>query len=815
LRSISTALRRLAVVSLAFLVPGFGGAIRSDPAPVVRPWTARWISVPDASPADYGVYHFRRRFRVDPVPAAFVVHVSADNRYELYANGARVASGPARGDLFHWRYETVDLAPFLRAGENVLAAVVWNFGPEASEAQVTNQTGFLLQGDGPAEKEADSGAGWKCLRNEAYEILPLNREEIRHQYYAAGPGDKVTAARYPWGWETAELDDAAWKAPVVGPPGSSRDGFDAPSRWMLVRRSVPPMDEHPERLERVRRASGVAVPAAFPRTPARFTVAPRTSALLLLDQGYLTTAYPELVVSGGKDAAIGMRYAENLWVPGTGDKGHRDEIEGKEMRGLRDLFVADGGARRLFRPLWWRTYRYLELSVETREEPLTVEDLRGVFTAYPFTRKARFEAADPELDRILDVGWRTARLCAHETYMDCPYYEQLQYVGDTRIQALVSYYASGDDRLARNAIEQIDESRTSEGLTMSRFPTRLQQYIPPFSLWWIGMVHDYWRYRDDPAFVRARLPGVRTVLSFFAQRQRPNGSLGPMPWWNFLDWTNAWPSGSPPGWNFVREWGSPLSGRIDPGDPSGASAGIDLQLLIAYDEAADLEEELGSKSLAAEYRQAAARLRTEAPRLYWDASRQLYADTPAKKNFSQHTNVLAILSGVAEGEPARVLIGRVLSEPDLVPCSIYFRHYVHSALNRTGEGDRLLDQLDPWRRMLALGLTTWAEQEDPSRSECHAWGSSPNFELLRTVLGVDSAAPGFRRVRIRPFLGRLARVSGSVPHPRGEVTVSLRRDGEALEAEVRLPEGVDGEIVWQGARRPLPSGQSKLRLTRP
>src|SRR6267378_3466919 len=98
-------MRRLAIFGLLLLLPGFG------PAP---------------SPAGYGVYHFRRRFRVDPVPAAFVVHVSADNRYELYANGARVASGPARGDLFHWRYETVDLAPFLRAGENVLAAGVWN-----------------------------------------------------------------------------------------------------------------------------------------------------------------------------------------------------------------------------------------------------------------------------------------------------------------------------------------------------------------------------------------------------------------------------------------------------------------------------------------------------------------------------------------------------------------------------------------------------------------------------------------------------------------------------------------------------------------
>jgi hypothetical protein len=812
------AMRRLAVFGLLLVLPGFGPAPPPGPEPVlpaVRPWSARWISVPGAPPTAYGVYHFRRRLRLDAVPTTFRVHVTADNRYQLYVNGSQVASGPARGDLFHWRYETVDLAPFLRPGSNVLAAVVWNFGPDMPEAQVSSQTGFLLQGDGAAEKDVDSGPGWSCLRNEAYEPLPLNREEIRNQYYVAGPGDKVTAARYPWGWETAEFDEAGWKAPTVGPTGSSRDAFDAPSRWMLVPRSIPPMDERPERLASVRQASGVTAPAAFPLSPAPFTVPPRASARLLLDQGHLTTAYPELVVSGGKDAAVTLRYAENLWLPGTGDKGNRDEVDGKEMRGIRDAFVADGGARRLFRPLTWRTYRYVELVVDTAGEPLTIEDLRGVFTAYPLTLKSRFDAGEPELDRILDVGFRTARLCAHETYMDCPYYEQLQYVGDTRIQALVSFYAAGDDRLARNALEQIDDSRTSEGLTMSRFPTRLQQYIPPFSLWWIGMVHDYWRYRDDPAFVRARLPGVRTVLSFFAARQRANGSVGPMPWWNFLDWTDAWPSGSPPGWNFVRDWASPSSGRLDPNDPAGASAPMDLQLLLAYDAAADLEENLGTPARAAEYRQAAARLRAEAPRLYWDAGRQLYADTPAKTTFSQHTNILAVLAGVVEGDPARALIVRVLSEPGLVPCSIYFRHYLHTVLNLTGEGDRLLDQLGPWRRMLALGLTTWAEKEDPSRSECHAWGSSPNFELLRTVLGVDSAAPGFRRVRIRPFLGRLTRATGSVPHPRGEVLVSLKRDGNTLDAEVTLPAGVDGEIVWQGARRPLASGATKVRLSRP
>jgi Na+/phosphate symporter len=55
--------------------------------------------------------------------------------------------------------------------------------------------------------------------------------------------------------------------------------------------------------------------------------------------------------------------------------------------------------------------------------------------------------------------------------MDCPYYEQLQYIGDARIQALVSYFNAGDDRLARNALNQMEHSRMAEGITLSRHPS--------------------------------------------------------------------------------------------------------------------------------------------------------------------------------------------------------------------------------------------------------------------------------------------------------------------------------------------------------
>ncbi|MEI9975716.1 MAG: hypothetical protein WDO73_28840 [Ignavibacteriota bacterium] len=151
------------------------------------------------------------------------------------------------------------------------------------------------------------------------------------------------------------------------------------------------------------------------------------------------------------------------------------------------------------------------MDVTTAGEPLTIEDLHGVFTSYPFQRKAVFQVdngsgQDGEVQRILTTGWRTARLCAHETYMDCPFYEQLQYGGDARIQMLVSLYTAGDRSLMRNGITLIDSTRNADGVTYSRAPSNLVQYIPPFSLWWIGMVHDYMMYTDDQQFVRRMLP---------------------------------------------------------------------------------------------------------------------------------------------------------------------------------------------------------------------------------------------------------------------------------------------------------------------
>ena len=427
---------------------------------------------------------------LDSVPASYLVRVSADNRFVLYVNGQRVGDGPARGDLDHWRYERFDLAPLLRAGENLITATVWNWGIFAPVAQISDRTAFLLESDAAGADSISTPDGWQVEIESGHP--PLDRSSVNLQtYFASGPGEQINAALYDWNWQLPSDASPYW-VPVASPMRDSMFSSAAKAHsadatgdnfWGLVPDTLPPMEYAPTTagqtvridflnrgvLNRGPQASDLS---AFPAAPV--TVSAGTHVHILLDRKTLTTAYPLLTVSGGQGAQIWLTYSEALYDKNN-QKADRDEVGDRAALGLRDSFLPDGGAHRAFQPLWWRTWRYLDLDIETSGDPLTLESLKAAFTAYPFKERASFQSPDEDLKTIWDISWRTARLDAHETYMDTPYYEQLQYIGDTRIQALISYAVADDDRLAVQALQAFDASRIPDGITRSRYPSSLPQ----------------------------------------------------------------------------------------------------------------------------------------------------------------------------------------------------------------------------------------------------------------------------------------------------------------------------------------------------
>ncbi len=830
----------MAVGLLAALVWMNGvGASAQEGNDRARQWKAEWITMAGVPVRDEVVLHFRKVIELAGVPQHFAVNVSADNQFVFYVNGKRVGTGPAKSDLAHWRYETYELAPFLKAGKNVLAATVWNFGTRAALAQMSDRTGFLVHGVGSAERDADTNASWEVEQEKGIATLPT---ELPGFYYVAGPGEQLDAQKFDWSFASDEVKDkSTWSKPVALGRGALRWERDAPNNWQLVSDPLPAMEMREVASGKLVRTEGTPGSGEISKETA--TVPARTKASFLVDHSELVAGYPELPVSGGAGAKIRLTYSEALYDD-KGQKGNRDDIKGKHIFGVADEFVTGGEEKSrssatqrsplgltnaVFMPLGWRTWRYLRIDLETGGEPVTIGPLKTWFSAYPFEEKGYFRCDDASLSKIWEIGWRTARVGAHDTYTDAPYWERLQYVGDTRIEANISYAVAGDDRLARQAIDAINNSRIPDGLTQSRYPSSLVQMIPTFSLMWVGMVHDFWMYRGDAGlkasaaakkdeknpesgeeFVKKQLPGVRAVMSWYLARQQADGLLGKIPWWPFVD------------------WGKDFEDGVPPQEADGESSVITLQYLEALRDSAELEEQFGDKHQAEIYREAGARAAQGVWKLCWDANVELLADTPAKRHYSQHANILGVWLDVIPAEKQKNVMNALLGAsefpgqsrpkyqiqydqyewlPKMTLATYYFRFYLARAVEHAGMGDLYLELLWPWREMMKLGLTTWAEQPEPTRSDSHAWSAHPNFDLLRIVAGIQPASPGFGTVRIEPHLAGLTRVEAGMPTPKGMIEVKYSPG----RAEVSLPEGMAGELIWNGKTVALLSGPQTVK----
>lgn len=769
-------------------------------------WTAEWITHPTAPLHEAGVFHFRKVVQLAAKPEHFWVEVSADNRFTFLVNGELMGEGPAKGDLQHWRYEKLDLAPALHAGENILAATVWNFGLYAPLAVVSDRTAFLLQGDGAAESVVNTNSTWQVEQELGESFIPRVGNGFMF-YWAADPGEKLDASLYDWNWmQPGSSPRSNWVA-ATGPMRASiypsdniavPAGVESHNRWFLVPDSLPQMEFREVDAGKVVRAnlnSAQVFPAQAVTIPAN------TTAAILLDRGTMVAGFPELTVSGGNGAHVSVGYTEALYDEHN-RRGDRNEVANRKVLGLFDEFLPDGGSNRRFRPLWPRTWRYLELQVKTGDTPLTLNGLRVYFSAYPFQELAKFDSSDPELSKIWNICWRTARLGARETYMDTPFWEQLQYINDTRIQALISYTVADDDRLARQALRAFDASRTPEGLTQGRYPSSLQQFIPNFSLSYIDMLHDYWMYRTDDGLLKELLPRTRPILQWFFERQLDDGFLGKLPYWNPIDSVD-----SPRG---VR--GFPRM------DAQGRSALMTLIFVQALHDAADMEGAFGDKSIAARYRSIAAKSAKAVYESCWNPQLKLLADAPDRQTYSQHTNIYGILTdAIPQRDQATVLNkitafqqGDKLDDSLIAMVSYHYQFYLSRAIDKADAGQTYLSTLKPWHTMLDLGLTTTPEYADPTRSDTHAWSAHPIYDLLTIVAGIHPAAPSFQEVLVAPHPGGLVSFDASMPHTSGAISVSYRREGDNARFDVTLPAGLKGALEWKGRRYTLHEGQQTI-----
>ncbi len=304
------------------------------------------------------------------------------------------------------------------------------------------------------------------------------------------------------------------------------------------------------------------------------------------------------------------------------------------------------------------------------------------------------------------------------------------------------------------------------------------------------MVRNHAWWRDEPDVIRERLRGVRHLIEELLVYVREDGLLGRLPGWSFVDWVPEWFGGYPPG------------------HAEGDSSIIQMHWLMSLQAAADLEEHFGEPELRRRWIRLADAARTSLITRYRNPENGLFYDDSAG-HLSEHANALATLLGLRP--PGENTWPETLEASGPVfRCTVYFSHYLFEAYRLMRRTDLFTARLDLWKGFLNSGLCTIPEQPEPSRSDCHAWGSHPLFHFHASFAGIRPASPGFRTVKVEPLPGKLPALAGSLPHPRGKISYDFRFSAEGISGTLHLPDGLTGELEYGGRRLVLTGGENVL-----
>lgn len=778
----------------------------------LRTKNACWIGVPEeawkiagipAGRTDNITAYFRYGFTVSQ-PGSLVFKISANSRYRLWVNGRPVLSGPLKGDKWRQYYETVDASKYLKPGFNCIAVKVIACPAYESKTHVnqaplsvmTNGTGPHLMVDGTCRTDkgrvlADVTTGygdWRVTLDQAIEWIPYP------DTHWMGTMEKVDGSRLPRGWkEESEAEGRWFRAETlwVAAGGSSDKKYGLISPMPLEERPIPLLYE-------VRRFFQKEMPVFDTDRERMFfssliegtavTLAPNNRYTAVLDAGEVTTGYPIMKMQGGAGSSIRIRYSESYYKmqDGTYRKDIRDDAEHGVIIGHEDEYLPSGQTD-TYEPFWFRTFRFIQLEIDTGWEALHLEPPFYLETGYPLEVKTSVQSTTPWINGVWDISLRTLRRCVHETYEDCPYYEQLQYLMDTRSQILFTYMVSADTKLARKAMHDFRCSLLPNGLLQSRYPSNQPQVIPTFNIYFIFMVEDYYWQTGEMDHIREYRSVIDGILEWFHNRVGKSGLIEKLEYWPFVDWVAGWDKGVPPAL------------------AKGPATIYSLLYAAGLQAAARLNELTGRKHLAAEYDKRAKDLLQQVETLCWDDNNGLFKEGPKNSRFSQHDQVWAVLTGLVKGKRAKSVMKKSLALDDIDMCSYSMQFYLMRALEMTNMYDRSEVIWDDWKEMLQLHLTTCPEDNVNMRSDCHGWSALALYEFTRCILGVRPLEPGWTKIGIQPNVLSLPDFSGNVITPRGMVQISWKMDSGLLSISGQVPDQVPVELY-------LPDGTKQLYL---
>ncbi|HUY12357.1 MAG TPA: family 78 glycoside hydrolase catalytic domain [Terriglobia bacterium] len=833
-----------ALLWIMFVLAFYRSAMAAPPDPAIH-WTADWIWPSTSATATHKnqTVLFRKTFTLSSVPSQARLALLADSRYRLYINGAYTGQGPARSPHGWYYYDAFDVASKLRPGRNVIAVeVLWygqgrawyvmptNSGPRSAQAH-----GALLcqleMGQGAGQQIIRSDASWKATEDHAWdwntpELNDLGNVEVYHS-------DRVAK-----GWTEPQFDDSSW---ISASPISSFEGMSSPPEAPYIHIVPRPLAYPVEReimpakvvgtgvfpaqvqgaffFRRLSPLAGLGKSIANEKHQPQASILHNGDALtnptasgyaeidpgasgqtpyVILDMGKEVDGYLQFNIDAQKPTAINIGWSE-MMVHG--------DIAADQPGGnfVAQYFVAPGSQHWT---MWgWHGLRFVELSFPDLSAPLRFR-VGFRFSTAKLDHVGSFTSSSPLLTKLWQMGAYTWQLCTLDGTMDCPTREQHQWLGDGEIELRVNGVADGNPDIAQKFLLDASRDQWRDGAIpmVSDMGGNSRMLIDSYVFSFINALQEHYLETGDKNFVLRLYPSVARSMMWFQGFRQTDGLLGPVPFWNFLDWSNP--------------------------DAKGESSILNALYAHTLDNAAQLAELAGDRYHAKIFRADSEAVHATFNKHFWDEARGLYVDAwdagRKSERVGQLANADAILYGFAAADripgilakitdPARLntgdsaapMPGENSNKPaaagqTIIQAQTYGMFFVLEALAAQGKADAVRGAIERfWGPMVAQGNGTFWENFNTQGTLCHAWSAAPTYFITTLILGVKPTKPGYSVYEVAPHPADLEWAKGAVPTVHGLITVDWKwtapgsggkNGGSRFLLRLHNPEGETGQI---------------------
>ncbi|MEH6953710.1 family 78 glycoside hydrolase catalytic domain [Neobacillus drentensis] len=452
------------------------------------------------------------------------------------------------------------------------------------------------------------------------------------------------------------------------------------------------------------------------------------------------------------------------------------------------------------RQVYWsfipRGFRYMLLTIRNLKTPCKIFKVKVDVTTFPTGNIGSFRSSDYLLNQIWDISKHTVRMCAQDTIIDCPAYEQALWTGDSYNISLMNYFTFGNYDLVKRCLKLISKSVYRSPLPESHVPSGWQNVLTAWSILWMKACREYYRYTGDLEFIKEIYPELKLTVQRFQEFINKDG-LVEISAWNMLDWA--------------------------PMDTEHKIVTHQNALLVdALRQTAYLASILRENEDEMKFLSLADKLKQAINEHLWDGEEKVFIDSiheDGKRSEirSIQTNLMVYLTDCADGERKAVIEKYLITPPEsfVQIKSPFVLFFYYQALMGLGKNETVLDNIrDIYGYMLENDATTcWEGWEliegDYSRSHCHGWSAAPTYVFGNLFLGVKPLEPGFTKVAISPNLNGLKWIKGSVPIPQGRIDIYCKDTGEYTDLQITLPEVVEALVTVSKNTRVRINGESK------